>query len=101
MSLGIDIFNTTRVQATGTITNDYTTRDRGASITLGPVSPISIPSPSAMPYPNQLRYNVAPMTPPGRACPSPQCAADPNCNEFHALIPILRTSDPRHPDKSV
>jgi len=85
ITFGVDIFNTTRIQQLGTITNDYTTRDRGASITLGPrfsdVYSLSFNYSLA----NQLRYDVAPDSASRSAVLSPDCAADPNCNEFHAL----------------
>lgn len=85
ITLGVDVFNTTRLQQLGTITNDYTTRDRGASITIGPrfsdVYSLSFNYSLA----NQLRYDVAPDSASRSAVLSPECAADPNCNEFHAL----------------
>jgi outer membrane protein insertion porin family len=85
MSLGIDIFNTTRVQQLGTITNDYTTRDRGGSVTLGPRFSDIYTLSFGYALSSQLRYNVAPDPASRSAVLSPACAADPNCNEFNAL----------------
>jgi len=79
MSLGIDIFNTTRVQQLGTITNDYTTRDRGGSITLGPRFSDIYTLSFGYALSSQLRYNVAPTR--LRAAPS-----------FRRLAPPTRTA---------
>ena len=89
MSLGVDIFNTTRVQQLGTITNDYTTRDRGGSITLGPRFSDVYTLSFGYSFSNQLRYNVAPDSASRSAVLSAECANDPNCNEFHALYSNL------------
>ncbi len=85
VTLATDIFNTTRVQQLGTITNDYTTRDRGASVTIGPRFSDIYTLSLGYSFSNQLRYNVAPDAASRSAVLSPECAADPNCNEFHAL----------------
>jgi len=85
MSFGVDIFRTNRLQQLGTITNAYWTLDRGFSMTLAPrfsdIYTISL----GYSFSNQDRYNVAPDSLTRSAVLSPECAADPNCNEFHAL----------------
>jgi outer membrane protein insertion porin family len=85
MTLSTDIFNTIRVQQLGTITNDFTTRDRGGSVTIGPrfsdIYSLSI----GYSFASQLRYNVAPDPESRAAVLSPECAADPLCDEFHAI----------------
>jgi outer membrane protein insertion porin family len=85
MSLGIDIFNTTRLQQLGTITNAYWTRDRGASITVGPRFSDIYTLSLGYSLSSQLRYNVAPDSFTRSAVLSPDCANDPNCGEFRAL----------------
>jgi len=89
MSFGVDIFRTNRLQQLGTITNAYWTLDRGASITLAPrfsdIYTVSL----GYSFSNQERYNVAPDSPTRSAVLSPECANDPNCNEFHALYSNL------------
>ena len=85
VSLAIDVFNTTRLQQLGTITNDYTTRDRGATFTIAPRFSDIYTLSLGYTLSDQRRYDVAPDSASRSAVLSPECANDPNCNEFHAI----------------
>lgn len=89
MSFGVDIFRTNRLQQLGTITNAYWTLDRGASVTLAPRFSDIYTLSFGYSYSNQDRYNVSPDSLTRSAVLSPECAADPNCNEFHAIYSNL------------
>jgi len=89
MSFGMDIFRTNRLQQLGTITNAYWTLDQGFSATLAPrfsdIYTVSL----GYTFSKQHRYNVAPDSATRSAVLSPDCAADPNCNDFYALYSNL------------
>jgi outer membrane protein insertion porin family len=85
MTLGLDLFNTTRLQQLGTISNAYRTRDRGASITAGPRFSDIYNLLFTYSFANRLRYDVAPDSPTRTAVLGDACANDPNCNELTLL----------------
>lgn len=89
IGLATSIFNTIKLQPIGSITNAYLTQDRGATVALMPRFSNIYSASLGYSFISQLRYDVAPDTATRQAVLSPQCAADPNCGEFHAYYSVF------------
>jgi outer membrane protein insertion porin family len=89
IGLATSLFNTIKVQPLGSVTNAYVTQDRGAMVTVTPRFSNHYSASLGYSFVSQLRYDVAPDTPTRQAVLSPDCAADPNCGEFHAYYSVF------------
>jgi outer membrane protein insertion porin family len=89
IGLATSIFNTIRVQPLGSVTNAFVTQDRGATVALSPRFSNIYSASLGYSFISQLRYDVAPDSPTRQAVLSPDCAADPNCGEFHAYYSVF------------
>ncbi|MFA5974779.1 MAG: outer membrane protein assembly factor BamA [Elusimicrobiota bacterium] len=85
VTFGVDIFNTKRIQQLGTLSNAYTTHDIGSSLTVGPRFSDIYSLHFTYTFANRLRSDVANDIVTRQAVLGTGCAADPNCNEFHAI----------------
>jgi len=89
IGLATSLFNTIKVQPLGSVSNAYLTQDRGATVALTPRFSNNYSASLGYSFVSQLRYDVAPDSPTRQAVLSPGCAADPNCNQFHAYYSVF------------
>ena len=90
IGLTTNVFNTIKIQPLGSNLNAFYTQDRGASVTLAPRFSNFYTTSLSYSFVSQLRYGVAPDTPTREAVLSPECAADPNCDQFHAYYSVFK-----------
>jgi outer membrane protein insertion porin family len=90
IGLATSIFNTIKLQPLGSNLDAFYTQDRGATVTLTPRFSNIYSASLGYSFVSELRYDVAPDTPTREAVLSPECAADPNCGEFHAYYSVFK-----------
>ncbi len=85
VTLGVDIFSVTRRLQLGTIRDAYKTRDRGASLTVGPRFSDVYSVLFTYSYANRLRFDVDPDSTTRAAVLGPRAATDSTINEVEKI----------------
>lgn len=89
LALQTTLFDSYHEQPLGTNTQAYWTQDQGFSLSLSPRFSYHYILSVGYSYVDQLRYDVYPDAPTRSAVLSPQCATDPNCNNFRAIYSVF------------
>jgi outer membrane protein insertion porin family len=111
IGLATTVFNTIKLEPLGSNLSAFYAQDRGATVTLAPRFSNHYSASLGYSFISQERYGVATDTPTRQAVLSPECAADPNCGQFHAYYSVFKEQfirdtrdyylDPSHGSRSV